>query len=50
MDFFIEGWTETITADDYRIAFNLSPASLSGVWQLDSSVYSVLGTSTRLGY
>jgi hypothetical protein len=50
MDFFIEGWTETITADSYQFAFNLSPASLSGVWQLDSSVYSVLGTSTRLGY
>jgi hypothetical protein len=50
MDFFIEGWTETITADSYLFAFNLSPASLSGVWQLDSSVYSVLNTSTRLGY
>jgi hypothetical protein len=50
MDFFIEGYTETITAELYRISFNLSPASLSGVWQLDSSVYSLLGTTTRLGY
>lgn len=50
MDFFIEGWTETITAETHRIAFNLSPAALSGVWQLDSSVYSVLGSTTRLAY
>lgn len=50
MDFFIEGYTEQITAVSHRIAFNLSPASLSGVWQLDSSTYSVLGSTTRLGY
>jgi hypothetical protein len=50
MDFFIEGYTELITAEQYRISFNLSPASLSGVWQLDSSVYSLLGTTTRLAY
>lgn len=50
MDFFIEGYTEQITAALYQIAFNLSPAELSGVWQLDSAVYSVLGTTTRLGY
>jgi hypothetical protein len=50
MDFFIEGYTETITAEQYRISFNLSPAALSGVWQLDSSTYSLLGTTTRLAY
>jgi len=50
MDFFIEGYTELITAEQYRISFNLSPAELSGVWQLDSSTYSLLGTTTRLGY
>ena len=50
MDFFIEGYTEDITPETYRMTFNLSPASLSGVWQLDSSVYSVLGTTSRLGY
>lgn len=50
MDFFIEGWTETVADFTYRIVFNLSSASLSGVWQLDSSTYSVLGTSTRLAY
>lgn len=50
MDFFIEGYSERITAETHRIAFNLSPATLSGVWVLDSSVYSVLGVSTRLAY
>jgi hypothetical protein len=50
MDFFIEGWTETIADFTYRIVFNLSSASLSGVWQIDSSTYSVLNTSTRLAY
>ena len=50
MDFFIEGYTEQITDALYRVAFNLSPAALSGVWQLDSPVYSLLDTTTRLGY
>ena len=50
MDFFIEGYTEQITEALYRIAFNLSPAELSGVWQLDSPIYSVLDTTTRLAY
>lgn len=50
MDFFIEGWTETVADFTYRISFNLSSASLSGVWQLDSPTYSVLNTSTRLAY
>lgn len=50
MDFFIEGWTETIADASHRIVFNLSNATQSGVWQLDSSTYSVLGTSTRLAY
>lgn len=50
MSFFIEGYTETATTFTYGISFNLSPAALSGVWQLDSSVYSVLGSTTRLAY
>lgn len=50
MDFFIEGYTETITANNHQLSFNLSPVDLLPVWQLDSSTYSVLGTSTRLGY
>lgn len=50
MDFFVEGTTDRITAERYLVAFNLSSAALSGVWQLDSAVYSVLNTSTRLAY
>lgn len=50
MDFVIEGWTENITAGSHRVAFNLSNANLAGVWQLDSSLYSILDTSTRLAY
>lgn len=50
MDSFIEGWTEQIADSRYTFAFNLSPAALSGVWVLDSTVYSVLGTTTRLAY
>lgn len=50
LDFFIEGYSEQITDSRYTMAFNLSPADLSAVWQLDSSIYSVLGITTRLGY
>jgi hypothetical protein len=50
MDFFIEGWTETVADFTYRIVFNLSSASLSGVWQMDSPVYSVVGSTTRFAY
>lgn len=50
MDFFIEGYTENITATNHKISFNLSPVDPLPVWQLDSSTYSVLDTSTRLGY
>ena len=50
VDLFVEGWTENITPARWPIAFNTSPAPQSGVWQLDSSLYSQLGTSTRLAY
>jgi hypothetical protein len=50
MDFFAEGISEVITGSSHRVTFNLSSASQSGVWQLDSATYSVLGTSTRLAY
>lgn len=49
-DVFIEGWTESISASAWSLVCNTSPAAWSGVWALDSSVYSVLGTSTRLAY
>jgi hypothetical protein len=50
VDVFIEGWTETITSSGWVVAMNTSPAPLSGVWALDSALYSQLGVSTRLAY
>ena len=50
MDFFIEGWNEVKADFTYRVILNLSSANLSGVWQLDSPTYSVLGATTRLAY
>lgn len=49
-DVFIEGLTETITDQEYKLAFNTSPASQSSVWQLDSAIYSQLDSTTRLAY
>jgi hypothetical protein len=50
MDLFIEGWTETISAGGWVIAWNTSPVAASSVWQLDSPIYSQLDVSTRLAY
>lgn len=50
MSFFIEGDADDIGPESWRLSFNLSPATLSGVWQLDSSTYSVLDSTTRLAY
>lgn len=47
---FIEGWTETISVAAWVIMWNTSPASTASVWQLDSAIYSVLNTSTKLAY
>lgn len=49
MSFFIEGYTEQIGAETYVITFNLSPASLSAVWVLNSASYSQLDSTTVLG-
>jgi len=50
LDFFIEGYTEQITDTRHALVFNLSPADRSAAWQLDSSTWSVLGTTTKLGW
>jgi hypothetical protein len=47
---FIEGWTETISSQEWRFSFNASPADQSEVWVLSDEVYSVLGSTTRLAY
>jgi len=49
LDSFVEGYTEQITDLRYQITFNLSQVGPT-VWQLDSATYSVLGTTTTLGY
>jgi hypothetical protein len=48
MRLFVEGMSETITADSHRITFRTSPAELFDVWILDSTTYSVLDSTTRL--
>lgn len=50
LDQFVEGWTEVCDAAGWVLTFNTSPASTSGVWQLDSAIYSQLDVSTRLAY
>jgi hypothetical protein len=50
LDMFVEGWAMTIGTSGWPVTFNLSPAGSSGVWQLDSSTYSVLDSTTRLAY
>lgn len=46
----VEGYSEVITAGQHRWVFDTSPSALDQVWVLDSPIYSVLGTSTRLAY
>lgn len=50
MDGFVEGTVESIGMNYYTLGYDLSPVGQSNVWQLDSSVYSVLDTSTILAY
>lgn len=49
-DLNIEGYTESLGLDIWKIVFNASSATSSLVWQLDSASYSQLGTTTKLGY
>lgn len=50
MTFFIEGITERIGAETYRIEFNVSPAAYANVWTLDSASLSQLDSTTVLAY
>lgn len=48
-DFFVEGWSESVGFDAWRITLNLSSSSATAsVWVLDSPTYSQLDTTTRL--
>ncbi|MFD9306141.1 carbohydrate binding domain-containing protein [Streptomyces sp. NPDC060048] len=44
----VEGYVESIGQESHHIAFHTSRAD--GVWVLDSTRYSVLGSTTRLAY
>lgn len=46
----LEGYTETISASQYRLECNTSNASLYRVWTLDDPVLSVLDDTTTLAY
>lgn len=51
--YYVEGWTETIKNDDWRITLNVSPAAGAnglGFWALDSATNSQLGSTTVLAY
>ncbi|MGW7435716.1 carbohydrate binding domain-containing protein [Streptomyces sp. NPDC054849] len=46
----VEGYVEEIGQESHHLAFHTSRAQTDAVWALDSSTYSVLGSTTRLGY
>jgi hypothetical protein len=50
VDLVIEGYTEKITAAGWDITFNLTPASLFQVFQLDVSPYNQLDAGNRLAW
>lgn len=39
LELFVEGWTETISADEWSIAANTSPAAPYNVWTIGDPVY-----------
>ncbi|MGW4050792.1 carbohydrate binding domain-containing protein [Streptomyces sp. NPDC004779] len=46
----VEGYTEQITANQHRLNYHTSRSDIGAVWILGDPTYSVLGTTTRLGY
>jgi len=49
LDLFTEGIADTFNADGWQRTLNTSPVGQSGsVWQLNSTTYSVLGSTTVL--
>lgn len=46
----IEGYAERISQAQHFLDFHTSRSDTDSVWVLDDSVYSVLGSTTRLGY
>lgn len=46
----VEGYVEAIGQSSHRLDFYTSRTNTDSVWVLDSSTYSVLGSTTRLAY
>jgi hypothetical protein len=46
----VEGWREDISEQQHSLQFLTSKTVADTVWVLDDSVYSVLGSTTRLAY
>lgn len=46
----VEGYTETITHNQHKISFYASRTDLDTRWVLNDTTYSVLGSTTRLGF
>ncbi|MFD7964098.1 hypothetical protein ACFV5J_25175 [Streptomyces zaomyceticus] len=46
----VEGYTERISQAQHFLDFHTSRSDTDSVWVLDDPTYSVLGTTTRLGY
>ena len=46
----VEGYTERISQGQHFLDFHTSRSDTDSVWVLDDATYSVLGTTTRLGY
>ncbi|MEE1813707.1 hypothetical protein PUR59_01455 [Streptomyces sp. SP18ES09] len=46
----VEGYTEKISQAQHFLDFHVSRSDTDSVWVLDDTTYSVLGSTTRLGY
>ncbi|MFF5445498.1 carbohydrate binding domain-containing protein [Streptomyces sp. NPDC012888] len=46
----VEGYRETISQESHEIVYHTSRSVIDAVWVLNSTTYSVLGSTTRLGY
>lgn len=48
VDLLVEGWTETISLDEWTLALNVTDWAPNAAWVLGDSTYSVLGSTTKL--
>lgn len=50
IDYFSEGYAESITSASHRLTFNVTPGEIYSAWILEDATYGVLDTTTRLAY